>query len=153
MTGGRLKRVLPYVEGEDFCFTYGDGLADVDIGRGRSRYHREQGTLATLTAVQPPGRFGALEVQGSACRASRRSRAATAPGATAGSSCSPPRWAATSTATRPCGRRSPLRMLASEGQLAAYRHRGLLAGDGHAARPQLAERLWSSGAAPWRVWS
>src|SRR5580704_10306376 len=61
MTGGRLKRVLPYVGDEDFCFTYGDGLADIDID-ALIAYHREQGALATVTAVQPPGRFGAIEL-------------------------------------------------------------------------------------------
>src|SRR5687768_566722 len=56
MTGGRLKRVQPYLDNEDFCFTYGDGLSDVDIGQ-LIAFHKERGTLATLTAVQPPGRF------------------------------------------------------------------------------------------------
>src|ERR1039457_1735326 len=62
-TGGRLARVLPYVGDEDFCFTYGDGLADIDI-TALVAFHREQGTSATVTAVQPPGRFGALDVDG-----------------------------------------------------------------------------------------
>jgi glucose-1-phosphate cytidylyltransferase len=61
-TGGRLKRVREYVGNEDFCFTYGDGLASVDITRLLD-FHRQQGTLATVTAVQPPGRFGALDVE------------------------------------------------------------------------------------------
>src|SRR5512145_76303 len=60
MTGGRLKRVQEYVGDEDFCATYGDGVADVDITRLLA-FHREQGTQATLTATQPPGRFGALQ--------------------------------------------------------------------------------------------
>ena len=63
MTGGRLKRVLRYVEDEDFCFTYGDGLSDVDITAAIA-FHREQGTTATVTAVQPAGRFGAIDVDG-----------------------------------------------------------------------------------------
>ncbi|MEA2228576.1 MAG: glucose-phosphate cytidylyltransferase, partial [Solirubrobacteraceae bacterium] len=66
-TGGRLKRVLPYVGDEDFCFTYGDGLADLDVG-ALVRFHREQGTLATVTAVQPAGRFGALDLDEGADR-------------------------------------------------------------------------------------
>jgi len=63
MTGGRLKRVLPYLGDETFCLTYGDGVADVDIG-ALIAHHREQGRLATVTAVQPPGRFGSLEISG-----------------------------------------------------------------------------------------
>ena len=62
-TGGRLKRVHDYVAGEDFCCTYGDGVADVDI-TALIEFHRSQGRLATVTAVQPPGRFGALETKG-----------------------------------------------------------------------------------------
>ena len=63
MTGGRLQRALPFLGDEDFCFTYGDGLADIDIS-ALVAFHREQQTLATVTAVQPPGRFGALDMDG-----------------------------------------------------------------------------------------
>ncbi|MBT7692277.1 MAG: glucose-1-phosphate cytidylyltransferase, partial [Gemmatimonadales bacterium] len=64
LTGGRLKRVADYVEGEDeFCMTYGDGLSDIDIS-ATITFHREHGRLATVTAVKPPGRFGALELEG-----------------------------------------------------------------------------------------
>ena len=62
-TGGRLRRVLPYVSGEEFCFTYGDGLTDLDLTR-LIAFHREQGKLATVTAVQPPGRYGAIRIEG-----------------------------------------------------------------------------------------
>src|SRR5690606_17349727 len=62
-TGGRLRRVRAYVEGEQFCFTYGDGLSDVDIAR-TIRFHREHGRLATVTAIQPPSRYGILDVRG-----------------------------------------------------------------------------------------
>ena len=64
LTGGRLKRVADYVEGEnEFCMTYGDGLSDIDISAAIT-FHREHGRLATVTAVKPPGRFGALELEG-----------------------------------------------------------------------------------------
>src|SRR5215207_5053488 len=63
MTGGRLHRVLPYLGDEDFCFTYGDGVADIDI-TALIAFHRREGRLATVTAVQPPGRFGAIETEG-----------------------------------------------------------------------------------------
>src|SRR5258707_86560 len=64
MTGGRLRRVREYLDGEAFCFTYGDGVADVDVKKSIA-FHRENRREATLTGVQPPGRFGALEIQGS----------------------------------------------------------------------------------------
>src|SRR5687767_2218500 len=67
MTGGRLKRVRDYVGSEDFCFTYGDGVSDVNV-KELVRFHREGGALATLTAVQPPGRFGALDLNEAAIR-------------------------------------------------------------------------------------
>src|SRR5947209_10610339 len=63
MTGGRLKRVLPYVGDDDFFFTYGDGVSDLDL-TALAEFHRGHGRLATVTAVQPPGRFGALQVEG-----------------------------------------------------------------------------------------
>src|SRR5687767_11547780 len=68
MTGGRLRRALPHVGDEDFCFTYGDGVADLDV-RKLVAFHKERGTIATLTAVQPPGRFGALRLRGIAVEA------------------------------------------------------------------------------------
>src|ERR1700709_609488 len=66
-TGGRLRRVLPYLDDEDFCFTYGDGVADIDI-KGLIAFHQEQGREATITAVKPPGRFGALNIEGDQVR-------------------------------------------------------------------------------------
>ena len=75
LTGGRLKRVADYVRGEDaFCFTYGDGVADVDIGASIA-FHREHGKLATVTAVQPPGRYGALQLDGERVRGLHREAA------------------------------------------------------------------------------
>ena len=102
MTGGRLKRVLPYLGDEDFCFTYGDGVTDLDITE-LVKYHRQQGTLATVTAVQPPGRFGALETDGDRVTRSSKSRMETAPGSTEASSCCLPRLRTTSMATRQFG--------------------------------------------------
>src|SRR4051794_25637969 len=67
MTGGRLKRVLPYVGNEDFCFTYGDGVADLDV-RALIDFHRREGCLATVTAVQPRGRWGSVDLDGDRIR-------------------------------------------------------------------------------------
>ncbi len=144
MTGGRLQRVLQYVGDEEFCFTYGDGVADVDIGALDRASTAQQGTLATVTAVQPPGRFGALEIDGRPRRAaSRRSRTATAAGSTAASSC-----CRREVGRLPRGRRrrsgSASRWSGSRATASsrAYQHR-LLAADGHAARQDVSSR--SSG--------
>ena len=138
MTGGRLKRVLPYVGDETFCLTYGDGVADVDV-RALIAHHREQGRLATVTAVQPPGplrRAGDRRRRGA--RASPRSRAATAPGSTAASSSASPASATRSPATTRSGRRSRCATSPRAAQLTRLSPPRLLAGDGHAARAQRA---------------
>ncbi len=150
-TGGRLKRVLPYVGDETFCLTYGDGVADVDIGAVID-LHRAEGRLATVTAVQPPGRFGALEVAGTAAlRFAEKPRGdgawinggffvceAAVGDAIAGDQT---KW-----------EEEPLRSLASRGELTVYHHRGFWkAMDTLRERIEL-EAMWDSGAAPWRSW-
>jgi glucose-1-phosphate cytidylyltransferase len=152
MTGGRLKRVLRYVGDEDFCFTYGDGVADVDVA-ALVAFHREQGALATVCAVQPRGRFGALDIDGDRVmkfeEKPRGDRGWTnggffvlAPGVERYIDGDPTVW-----------EQEPMRALAREGQLASYRHEGFWqAMDTLRDRNQL-EELWSSGAAPWRIWA
>ena len=152
MTGGRLKRVLPYVGDETFCLTYGDGVSDVDVAALVAR-HREHGRLATVTAVQPPGRFGALEIDGDGRQPLRReAAAATGRGSTA----------ASSSASRPSARsiagddtkweEEPLRELAARGELTVFRHRGFWqAMDTLRERREL-QALWDSGQPPWRSW-
>ena len=107
MTGGRIKRVAEYVGREPFCCTYGDGVSDVNI-RELFAFHSKEKTLATVTAVQPPGRFGVftLTPARTACTASTRSRRATACGSTADSSFSSRRSSTTSRATTPCSSRN-----------------------------------------------
>ena len=151
MTGGRLKRVLPYVRGEDFCFTYGDGLADIDI-TALIAHHREQGTLATVTAVQPPGRFGAVELNGTRVLSfdeKPRGDGAWRNGGFFVLSPEVGRYIGDDATTWEQG---PMRALAREGQLASFRHTGFWqAMDTLRDRNEL-ERLWSSGHAPWRIW-
>ena len=122
MTGGRLRRVRRFLDEETFCMTYGDGVSDVDI-RALSDFHRRQGTKATLTAVQPPGRFGAftLTPKTPRFRISARNPSATARGSTADISCWNPRCSTTSTATTRCGSASRWSGMSREGQLSAYR--------------------------------
>jgi glucose-1-phosphate cytidylyltransferase len=153
MTGGRLKRVLPYVgEEEDFCFTYGDGLADVDIG-ALIAHHRRQGALATLTIVQPPGRFGAVECDEERVRGFQekpRGDGAWSNGGFFVLSPAVDRYIAGDETT---WEQQPMRELVRAGQLAPYRHRGFWQSMDTLRDRHLLERMWDSGDAPWRVWS
>jgi glucose-1-phosphate cytidylyltransferase len=151
MTGGRLKRVLPYLGEEDFCFTYGDGLADVDIA-ALIAYHREQGALATVTAVQPPGRFGAVELNGTRVRRFEEKPRGDGAWMNGGFFVLSPKVGAYLEDDRTTWEQDPLVRLTREGQLASFRHEGFWqAMDTLRDRNQL-ERLWGSGRAPWRVW-
>jgi glucose-1-phosphate cytidylyltransferase len=151
MTGGRLKRVLPYVGEEDFCFTYGDGLADVDI-TALVAYHREQDAVATVTAVQPPGRFGAVELNGTRVRSFEEKPRGDGAWLNGGFFVLSPEVGRYIEGDETTWEYDPLRTLAREGQLASFRHNGFwLAMDTLRDRTQL-EQLWGSGNAPWRVW-
>jgi glucose-1-phosphate cytidylyltransferase len=152
MTGGRLKRVLPYVGDEDFCFTYGDGLADIDIS-ALIAYHREQGALATVTAVQPPGRFGAVELNGTRVRSFDEKPRGDRAWLNGGYFVLSPEVGRYLDGDQTTWEQEPLRTLTCEGQLASYRHEGFWqAMDTLRDRNQL-EQLWDSGHAPWRTWS
>jgi glucose-1-phosphate cytidylyltransferase len=148
MTGGRLARALRYVEEDEFCFTYGDGVADVDIG-ALVDFHRSQGTLATVTAVQPPGRFGALEIDGR-----RVTGFAEKPQGDGG-------WinGGFFVLSREVRRyldgdatvweREPLEALAREGQLAVYEHAGFWQPMDTQRDMRQLQEIWASGQAPW----
>jgi glucose-1-phosphate cytidylyltransferase len=151
MTGGRLKRVLPYVGEENFCFTYGDGLADIDI-TALIAYHREQDTLATVTAVQPPGRFGAVELNGTRVRSFDEKPRGDGAWLNGGFFILSPDIGRYIDGDATSWEQEPMRTLAREGQLASYCHRGFWQSmDTLRDRNQL-EELWSTGSAPWRTW-
>jgi glucose-1-phosphate cytidylyltransferase len=151
MTGGRLRRVLPYVGEEDFCFTYGDGVADVDIG-ALIAFHREQETKATVTAVQPPGRFGALDVEGTRVREFEEKPRGDGGWTNGGFFVLSPSVSSYLREDSTVWEQEPMRELAAEGQLASYRHEGFWqAMDTLRDRNHL-EQLWQSGQAPWRSW-
>jgi glucose-1-phosphate cytidylyltransferase len=149
-TGGRLRRVREHVGDETFCFTYGDGVGDVDV-TGLIHFHRAQGTLATMTAVQPPGRFGAIDIEADRISAFREKSPEGAwinggffvlePGIfdlISGDSVS---W-----------EREPLEGLARRGELSAFRHHGFWQPMDTLRDKMHLETLWSRGEAPWRVW-
>jgi glucose-1-phosphate cytidylyltransferase len=152
MTGGRLRRVLPYVGDEDFCFTYGDGVSDVDI-TALIAFHREQRTRATVTAVQPPGRFGALDIAGERVRSFEEKPRGDGGWTNGGFFVLSPRVSRHLRGDDTVWEQEPMRALAQEGQLACYRHDGFWqAMDTLRDRNHL-EELWSSGEAPWRTWA
>jgi glucose-1-phosphate cytidylyltransferase len=150
MTGGRLKRVLPYVGGEDFCFTYGDGLADIDIG-ALVDFHRAQGTAATVTAVQPPGRFGALDVEDDRVREFEEKPRGDGGWTNGGFFVLSPEIGRYIDGDDTVWEQAPMRSLAREGQLSCYRHEGFWqAMDTLRDRHHL-EQLCSAGSPPWRI--
>jgi glucose-1-phosphate cytidylyltransferase len=152
MTGGRLKRVLSYLGEEDFCFTYGDGVSDLDI-TALIAFHREQGTLATVTAVQPPGRFGALSIEGERVREFEEKPRGDGSWMNGGFFVLSPGVGRYLGDDQTVWEQEPMRALASEGQLACYPHEGFWqAMDTLRDRNHL-DQLWSSGEAPWRTWS
>ncbi len=152
MTGGRLARVLPYVGDEDFCFTYGDGLADIDI-TALVAFHREQGTSATVTAVQPPGRFGALDVEGARVREFEEKPRGDGGWTNGGFFVLSPDVGRYIDGADTVWEQGPMRSLARDGQLSCYRHEGFWqAMDTLRDRHHL-EQLWSSGTPPWRTWT
>jgi glucose-1-phosphate cytidylyltransferase len=151
MTGGRLLRVLDYLGDEDFCFTYGDGLADIDIGRLIS-FHRERGTIATVTAVQPSGRFGAMRVEGDRVTEFTEKPAGDDAWINGGFFVVSPAIRDYLEDDSTIWEHEPLRRLAAEGQLSSYLHTGFWQPmDTLRERTRLQE-LWESGAAPWKTW-
>jgi glucose-1-phosphate cytidylyltransferase len=152
MTGGRLKRVLPYIGQEDFCFTYGDGLADIDIG-SLIAHHREQGVIATVTTVQPPGRFGAVELDGARVRNFHEKPRGDGAWMNGGFFVLSPEVGNYIDSDATTWELEPLRTLARQGQLAGFRHGGFWqAMDTLSERNQL-EQLWGAGHAPWKIWT
>jgi glucose-1-phosphate cytidylyltransferase len=151
MTGGRLKRVLPYLGDETFCLTYGDGVADVDIG-ALVAHHREQGRLATVTAVQPPGRFGSLEISGDRVDSFAEKPRGDGAWINGGFFVCEPGVGAAIAGDATKWEEEPLRDLAAQGELTVFHHRGFWqAMDTLRERNEL-EALWDSGSAPWCSW-
>ncbi len=152
MTGGRLKRVARYLEGEEaFCFTYGDGVADVDI-TALIAFHRSHGRLATVTAVQPPGRYGALKMKGDAVTGFVEKPPGDGAWINGGFFVLSPHVLDFIAGDATPWEGAPLHELARLGELMAYRHRGFwLAMDTLRDKNHL-EELWRSGKAPWKCW-
>lgn len=149
MTGGRLKRVAPYLDGETFCFTYGDGLSDVDISATLAQ-HRRAGLLATVTAVQPAGRFGALHLEGNSVAGFIEKPEGDGGWINGGFFVLQPEVVNLIGGDDTVWEREPLQNLSASGQLGAYLHRGFWQPMDTLRDKMLLEELWSSGKAPWK---
>jgi glucose-1-phosphate cytidylyltransferase len=153
MTGGRLKRVAPYLQDEEaFCFTYGDGVSDVNI-TDLVAHHKAQQVKATLTATLPPGRFGVLELECSKVRSFQEKPKGDGGMINGGFFVLSPSVIDYIDGDSCIWERAPLETLAQEGQLSAFEHSGFWQPmDTLRDKTQL-EELWQSGKAPWKVWA
>jgi glucose-1-phosphate cytidylyltransferase len=151
MTGGRLKRVRQYLGDEDFCFTYGDGVANVDV-KQLVTFHKSQKRLGTLTAVQPPGRFGALNFEGIMVTSFEEKPQGDGGWINGGFFVLSPKVLDYIKDDSTTWEKAPMERLAREGQLSCYFHKGFWQPmDTLRDKTQL-EELWQSGKAPWKVW-
>ncbi len=152
LTGGRLKRVAAYIEKESsFCFTYGDGLSDVDISR-QIAFHRQHGKLATVTAVQPPGRYGALQLAGAEVTGFTEKPRGDGGLINGGFFVLSPRCLDLVEGDETSWELEPLTALAAKGELMAFEHAGFWQPMDTLRDKNLLEGLWESGRAPWKIW-
>jgi glucose-1-phosphate cytidylyltransferase len=152
MTGGRLKRVADYLKNQDeFCFTYGDGVADVDIAASIA-FHRAHGKLATVTAVQPPGRFGSLALDDGAVRGFIEKPSGDGGWINGGFFVLSPRVLDLIAGDATSWELEPMARLAADDQLRAFEHSGFWQPMDTLREKNLLESLWDSGKAPWKMW-
>lgn len=153
MTGGRVKRVSSYLDGEAFCLTYGDGVSDIDIS-DEITFHRRQGALATVAAVRQPGRFGVLNLQPGDDRVSGfREKSNEDTGyINGGFFVVEPEALAYIEDDETVWEREALEAITRDGRLAAYRHNGFWQPMDTLRDRNVLERLWNEGDAPWKVW-
>lgn len=152
MTGGRLRRVADYLRDEEaFCFTYGDGVSDVDI-QATLAFHKQHGKAATLTAVYPPGRFGALDIKQGQVLNFREKPKGDGALINGGFFVLNPSVLDTLSADSDVWEQEPLMGLAASGELMAYEHQGFWQPMDTLRDKHLLEELWQSGDAPWKSW-
>jgi glucose-1-phosphate cytidylyltransferase len=151
-TGGRLKRVRNYLDDDDaFCFTYGDGVGDIDISQS-IEFHRQHGLLATVTAATPPGRFGTLEITGSLVTRFHEKPLGSDGVINAGFFVLSPKVIDLIDDDQSLWEAGPLETLASQKELAVWQHRGFWQPMDTLRDKTLLEQLWLSGKAPWKKW-
>ena len=152
MTGGRIKRISEHVSEEEvFFLTYGDGLSDIDITKSLE-FHKEHGKLATVTAMYPPGRFGALEIKESKVTNFNEKPKGDGGKVSAGFFVLSPKVLSYIEGDQTIWEQEPLNNLSKDGQLMAYEHQGFFQPMDTLRDKQLLQDLWDTGAAPWNVW-
>ena len=151
MTGGRLKRVAPYIGNDPFCFTYGDGLSDINISN-LVDLHKKSGAKATITAIQPPGRYGALNIKNNYVMEFQEKPAGDGAWINGGFFVLEPDVLRCIEGDQTVWEEEPLRTLAQNGQLHAHEHKGFWQAMDTLREKNLLEALWSSGKAPWKSW-
>ncbi|WP_321865195.1 glucose-1-phosphate cytidylyltransferase [Paraburkholderia tropica] len=149
-TGGRLRRVRDYIDG-DFCMTYGDGVGSIDVSE-LIKFHRAHGKKATMTAVQPPGRFGALELDGTQVNSFIEKPTGDGGWINGGFFVLNPSVLDLIEGDETLWERQPLEMLATTGELQSWFHRGFWQPMDTLRDKTHLEELWSSGRAPWKTW-
>jgi glucose-1-phosphate cytidylyltransferase len=152
MTGGRLKRVAEYIKNEEiFCFTYGDGVADIDIS-AQIAFHKQHGKLATVTAVQPPGRYGALDMNGESVMGFIEKPQGDGGWINGGFFILSPKCVDSIAGDNSSWEGESLAKLAEQSQLMAYQHFGFWQPMDTLRDKIHLENLWQTGVAPWKVW-
>lgn len=151
MTGGRLRRVRKYLDNETFCFTYGDGVSDVDL-RALIQFHRSHGKQATITAIQPPGRYGALNLEGQLVTSFQEKPAGDGGWINGGFFVVEPQAIDLIAGDQTSWEQEPLTTLASSGQLVSYPHTGFWQAMDTLRDKTRLEDLWVKGSAPWKLW-
>ena len=152
LTGGRIKRVKKYLDAEDdFCCTYGDGVGDIDITE-LLKFHKSHGRLATMTAVSPPGRFGAVEIQGDLVTAFREKPEDARTWINGGFFVLSPKVLDFIDGDDVMWEAEPLENITARGELCAFKHRGFWQPMDTLPNKTYLESLWARGAAPWKTW-
>ena len=151
MTGGRIKRIQKFIGDEPFMLTYGDGVSDVDLGK-LVEFHQTHGKMVTMTAVQPEGRFGVLDLDGDAINAFREKSQEDMGYINAGFMVLQPEIFNYIEGDSSIFERAPLEAVANMGQLVAFRHNGFWQCMDTQRDKQKLEELWKNGPAPWRNW-
>jgi glucose-1-phosphate cytidylyltransferase len=152
MTGGRLRRVRAHLGEDDFCFTYGDGVGDIDITASIA-FHKREGCLATLTATQPPGRFGSINLDGHRINSFQEKPQGDGGWINGGFFVLNPKVIDLIEGDHSVWEREPLERLAAQQSLNAWFHRGFWQPMDTLRDKTHLEELWASGRAPWKVWN
>ncbi len=152
MTGGRLRRVAPYLDDSPFCFTYGDGVADVNIA-DLIKYHKQNKVLATMTAIQPPGRYGALNIEDPFIHRFQEKPRGDGAWVNGGFFILEPEVIDYIKDDASVWEQEPLEKLAGEKQLCAYKHKGFWQAMDTLRDKTKLENLWDKNSAPWKIWN